>query len=82
VRGRRERKEGEEVCTRMDGEGTDEKEKGRMDGGESTRTQAHTHARILAHIDTDQGAKGTDRRLGGRMARRCGWAHAREQASV
>jgi hypothetical protein len=72
----------------MDGEGTDEQEGGRMGGGESTHTRAHTrthahrdtHTHAHARIDTHQGAKRADRRLGGRMARRCGWAHAREQA--
>jgi hypothetical protein len=47
-----------------------------MDGDESTRTHAHNTART----DTHGGANRADRRLGGRMVRRCGWAHAREQA--
>jgi hypothetical protein len=71
---------GREVCTRMDGAGTDEQEEERMDGGESRRTHAHTHTRTHKRIYMHQGAKRADRRLGGRMARRCGWAHAREQA--
>jgi hypothetical protein len=56
------------------------KRDGRMDGIESARTHAHTPTHTRARMHTDQGAKRADRRLGGRMARRCGWAHAREQA--
>jgi hypothetical protein len=39
------------VCTRMDGEGTDEQEGGRIDGGESTRTLENADNKFEAEVD-------------------------------